>query len=193
MLLLLLGLAVAGQAVRHWATRPGEAPGGVQLLAALTPESPTAQRDSARQQGRALAPGEEIDLDAAPVAEVARLPRVGPRLAGAIVADRDSHGPFGTLDGLDRVPGVGPGLLKILAPHVRFSGPAAVAQDAARLDINSVTVSELDALPGIGPTKARAIVRYREEHGPFREVDSLIQVPGISPAAVMRLRDRFQR
>src|SRR5215212_10167871 len=113
MLLLLLGLAVAGQGVRHWATRPGEAPGGVQLLATLTPESPTAQRDSARQQGRALAPGE------------------------------------------------GPGLLKILAPYVRFSGPAASAQDAARLDINSATVSELDALPGIGPTKARAIVRYR--------------------------------
>src|SRR5215208_6194985 len=93
MLLLLLGLAVAGQGVRHWATRPGEAPGGVQLTA-LAPESPAAQRDSARQQGRPLGPGEEIDIDVAPLAEVARLPRVGLRLAKTIVADRDSRGAF---------------------------------------------------------------------------------------------------
>jgi competence ComEA-like helix-hairpin-helix protein len=193
MLLLLLGLAVAGQGVRHWATRPGEAPGGVQLLAGLTPESPAAQRDSAKQQGRPLAPGEEIDIDAAPAAEVARLPRVGPRLAKTIVADRQSHGAFASLDGLDRVPGVGPGLLKAIAPYVRFSGLVPSSPDDTTLDINSVTASELEALPGIGPAKARAIVRYREEHGPFGEVDSLAQVPGMNPAGVMRLKDRFRR
>ncbi|MFL5402742.1 MAG: ComEA family DNA-binding protein, partial [Gemmatimonadales bacterium] len=175
MLLLLLGLAVAGQGVRYLAGRPGQAPGGVQLLTALAPGSPTAQRDSAMQQGRPLAPGEQIDMDVAPASEVARLPRVGPRLAKTIVADRDAQGTFGSLDRLDQVPGIGPGLLKVIAPHVRFSGSCRGGACLARgggappapTDINSATAAELDALPGIGLAKARAVIRFREEHGPF--------------------------
>ncbi|MEJ7813022.1 MAG: helix-hairpin-helix domain-containing protein, partial [Gemmatimonadaceae bacterium] len=46
---------------------------------------------------------------------------VGPVLAARIVADRDSLGPFGSLEGLERVRGVGPSLARKLAPHVTFS------------------------------------------------------------------------
>src|ERR687894_2647939 len=80
-LLLLLALAVAGQGVRYVLTRPGEPPGQVQLLATLSPGSPLAQRDSAMRQERPLDPGERIDVDRANAQELARLPRVGPRLA----------------------------------------------------------------------------------------------------------------
>jgi competence protein ComEA len=48
----------------------------------------------------------------------------------------------------------------------------------------------LDALPGIGPAKAAAILRYREKHGPFPSIDDLAQVPGLGAAQVARLRDR---
>jgi competence protein ComEA len=60
---------------------------------------------------------------------------------------------------------------------------------AAPLNINSATLVDLDGLPGIGPAKAAAILRYREEHGPFRAVDDLAQVPGLGAALVARLRD----
>ena len=196
-LLLLLALAVAGQGVRYHLTRPGESPGGVQLLATLQPGSPRAQRDSAMQQGRPLGSGETIDVDRAPLSELTRLPRVGPRLAKAILADRTDHGPFGSLAGLDRVPGIGPALLQNLEPHVVFSGaagqrggPAATAVGAL-LNINSATVQQLDSLPGVGPAKAAAILRYRNEHGPFSSVEQLRQVPGFGPAAVERLEDRL--
>src|SRR5215208_5592663 len=96
-LLLLLALAVAGQGVRHLLTRPGEPPGQVQLLATLSAGSPMAQRDSARMQARPLRSGELIDVDQGSAAELARLPKVGPRLAKVIVADREAHGPFGGL------------------------------------------------------------------------------------------------
>jgi competence ComEA-like helix-hairpin-helix protein len=193
--LLLLSLAVAGQGVRYLVTRPGQAPGGVQLLATLGAESPISQRDSAMRQGRPLAPGEQIDVDRATAGEVARLPKVGPRLAKTIVADRQAHGLFGSLGGLDRVAGIGPGLLKAIGPHVSFSGKAGeqgsgAVRPAAPLNINSASVSELDALPGIGPAKAQAIIRYREEHGPFTGVDGLAVVPGLSPNGLARLRDR---
>ncbi|HEV2086259.1 MAG TPA: hypothetical protein VGR09_14370, partial [Gemmatimonadales bacterium] len=79
-LLLLVALAVAGQGVRYLVTKPGEPAGGVQLLAALGAESPMAQRDSAMRQSRPLAQDERIDVDLAPAGELARLPKVGPRL-----------------------------------------------------------------------------------------------------------------
>jgi competence protein ComEA len=192
-LLLLLALAVAGQGVRYLVTKSDEPPGGVQLLATLGAESPIAQRDSAMRQGRPLAQDEQINVDLAPAGELARLPKVGPRLAKTIVADRQAKGPFGSLDALDRVAGIGPGLLRTIGPHVAFSataGQAARAGPAAPLNLNTASLAELDALPGIGPVRAQAILRYREEHGKFAAVEGLAGVPGLSGAALARLKER---
>lgn len=214
-MLLLLGLAVAGQGVRHLATEAGEPPGQVQLLSTLPPGSPLAQRDSAMHQARPLAAGERIDADVAAAPELARLPRVGLALAKTIVADRDAHGPFGNLAALDRVPGIGPGLLRTVGPHLTFGGapapdspgvktsagvgtafalPAsgggteagARAQDSP-LNVNRATAVDLERLPGIGPSLARRIVADREAQGPFASVSALDRVSGIGPALVARL------
>jgi competence protein ComEA len=210
-LLLLLGLALAGHAVRHLATRPGEPPGGVQLLTTLSPGSPEAQRDSAMRQARPLGHGEKIDLETATASELARLPRVGLRLAKTIIADREVRGPFGGPAGLDRVPGVGPGLLKVISPHVLFGGRSAgsdngaecsrpdtlpgacagAAQPESLVSLNSATLEQLDALPGIGRAKAAAIVQYRSEHGPFTKAEELARVPGFGPGALRRLQQRI--
>jgi competence ComEA-like helix-hairpin-helix protein len=197
-ILLLLALALVGQGVRYRLTRPGDPPGQVQLLGSTGSSSPLAQRDSAMLRARPLAPDERINPDVASAAELARLPKVGFRLGRAIVADREAHGPFGSLAGLDRVAGIGPGLLKLLQPHVAFSGsaraippPAAGADPVAATDLNSASSSELEALPGIGPSKAAAILQYRQQHGPFTSVDQLDRVPGFGPAAVSRLRSRL--
>jgi competence protein ComEA len=154
---------------------------------------------------------------------LSRLPKVGPRLAKTIVADRAAHGPFGSSAGLDRVPGVGPGLLKALEPHVIFSGEAGrrvggyviPARDsrvtgveptpssrrftdsttsqltrvpASPLNLNSASMEELDALPGVGPARAAAIVQYRTEHGPFSKIEDLARVSGFGPSALHKLQ-----
>ena len=62
-----------------------------------------------------------INLDLASAATIESLPRIGPALAQRIVDDRKARGPFGSLAGLDRVKGVGPGLQKQIAPYVTFS------------------------------------------------------------------------
>jgi competence ComEA-like helix-hairpin-helix protein len=206
-LLLLLGLALAGQGVRWWLTRPDEAPGEIQLLATLRPGSPTAHRDSALALARPLGPGERIDADRAGPIELARLPRIGLALAKNIVADREAHGPFASLEGLDRVPGIGPGMLAVIRDKVAFSGTPANSRPgapsvnetaaplprgaAAPLNLNTATTSELDALPGIGPARARSIIEFRERHGSFSTVDDLGGVPGLGSAAVAKLRERL--
>jgi competence protein ComEA len=65
-----------------------------------------------------------IDLDVASAAEIESLPRIGPVLARRIVADRDEHGPFGSLERFERVRGVGPALARTLRERVTFSGTA---------------------------------------------------------------------
>ncbi len=64
-------------------------------------------------------------------------------------------------------------------------GPAS----SGRIDLNSATVQELVALPEIGETLAEAIVRHREAHGPFANVDELLDVQGIGPATLAAVRD----
>lgn len=61
------------------------------------------------------------------------------------------------------------------------------------VDINTATVEQLaDALNGVGESKARAIVEYRESNGPFEHIDELVNVRGIGIATVDRNRDRIR-
>jgi hypothetical protein len=64
----------------------------------------------------------KIDVDIASAIQLEQLPRVGPALAQRIVDDRVARGPFGSLDGLRRVRGVGPALADLLRDRVTFSG-----------------------------------------------------------------------
>ena len=56
------------------------------------------------------------------------------------------------------------------------------------VDLNRATAAELDALPGIGPATAQAIVDHRESNGPFASIDDLEQVRGIGPAKLATIR-----
>ena len=49
----------------------------------------------------------------------------------------------------------------------------------AKVNINTAGVAELEALPGIGPSKAEAIVKYREANGNFQHVGDVVLVKGI--------------
>jgi competence ComEA-like helix-hairpin-helix protein len=97
----------------------------VALLAIATlgraPE-PTPTTDAPIAPARPRAPA-RVDLNAAGVTELEALPRVGPALAARIVAHREAHGPFSSVDGLDDVPGVGPATLAALRSHVTVSAP----------------------------------------------------------------------
>jgi competence protein ComEA len=56
------------------------------------------------------------------------------------------------------------------------------------ININSADAALLDELPGVGPATAQAIVTYRDQNGPFVNVNGLEDVPGIGPAKVAALQ-----
>ncbi len=57
------------------------------------------------------------------------------------------------------------------------------------VNINTATAAQLDALPGIGPALAQRIIDYRTQHGAFRSVNQLEQVPGIGDAKFADIKD----
>lgn len=56
------------------------------------------------------------------------------------------------------------------------------------VDLNEASQSELEELPGIGPTLADRIVRHRDRYGPFQEPEDLMQVKGIGEKRYERIR-----
>jgi competence protein ComEA len=66
--------------------------------------------------------------------------------------------------------------------------PAAGSSPSAPLDLNSATLEQLEALPGIGPVTAQKILDFRQQHGAFHSVDELQGVPGIGPAHMAQLK-----
>lgn len=73
-----------------------------------------------------------------------------------------------------------------------FSFHAQGGKGGGKININQATVEELQQLPGIGPARAQAIVRYREEHGPFQSLEELTNVSGIGPKILENIRDQIE-
>ena len=84
------------------------------------PPAPDPSLETAGEDGRpdSLLPGEVINVNAAGAGDLDRLPGIGPAKAEAILAYREEHGPFQTVDGLLEVSGIGPVTLENLRPYV---------------------------------------------------------------------------
>jgi len=161
-----------------WRSRPHAEP--------VTPPGSTARAPSAAGvtpsgtivvavQGRVVHPG------------LYRLP-AGSRVADAL----DAAG--GALPGVDlsfvnlaRKLGDGELLLIGATPPPDQTGPGTAT--GGKVDLNTATMAQLDALPGVGPALAQRIVEYRTQHGGFRSVDELRKVQGIGDAKFGQLKD----
>jgi competence protein ComEA len=69
-----------------------------------------------------------------------------------------------------------------------LQGPSGAGE--ALINVNTATIEQLESLPGIGPTLGQRIIDYREEHGPFRSVDELLNVSGIGDQTLADLRSK---
>lgn len=69
--------------------------------------------------------------------------------------------------------------------------PPAASVAAAVVNVNKASLAQLVTLKGVGDKKARAILAWRREHGPFNSLEQFEEVPGIGPALIERNRERI--
>ena len=146
---------------------------------------------------RPLVPGERVDVDTAGTQQIERLPRVGPQLARRIVDERTAHGPFGSLDGLKRVSGIGPGTLQAFERTASFSGtpwPAPLAEPAEPAGRAGGGAAESrGAWDQRGVGTARALFGRPSSCPPDRlglntaTAEQLACLPGVGPALAGRI------
>jgi competence ComEA-like helix-hairpin-helix protein len=78
------------------------------------------------------------------------------------------------LDGL-------PGLSEIPEPDTSLG-------DSVKVNINKASAEELQKLPGIGPAYSKRIIEWRKEHGEFTTVEQLLEIRGIGPVRLEKIR-----
>ena len=72
------------------------------------------------------------------------------------------------------------------------AGEAASEVAVVSVNLNSASAEELaEKLDGVGPARAELIIKYREENGPFSDVEQLLEVKGIGMATLEKNRARI--
>ena len=126
---------------------------------------------------------EKVDVNSATVDQLQAVRGLGKSRALGIARYRDRHGPFKSLDELQRVPHMGDmpwGEFDEVKTHLvlRIDGEAPpVEHEAEKVDINGANVEELRAVEGIGADRAQEIIEYREKYGRIDDLDELDALP----------------
>lgn len=190
-------LAVAGLVLGAWwvlAGRPSEVPAGGPVQVSAAGSDATAPVGGS-PAGGAVPAGTPSEVVVDVVGAVARpgivtLP-AGSRVHEAVAAAGGVSGAVDTTTlNMARVLVDGEQIVVGSAVAGAATAPAGAAGAAGGpLSLSRATADDLDALPGVGPVTAAAIIAWRDENGPFRSVDDLLEVRGIGEATLDELRD----
>jgi len=80
----------------------------------------------------------------------------------------------------------------VISSSSSSAGVSSPIQTSSRINLNTATAAQLDSLPGIGPAIAQRIVTYRSQKGGFKKVDDLLNVSGIGPAIMSKIKDQVE-
>ncbi len=137
-----------------------------------------------------------VDLNKASLSQLKEVTGIGPATARNILTYRKKYGGFRSPSDLKNVTGIGPSTYRRLRDKVKTStvygidAPEPASTGQREININDAGKEALANLPGVGPVTAESIIRYRQNHGPFSEIDDLEDVSGLGPATVDKLRNK---
>ena len=123
-----------------------------------------------------------LDLNQADTFDLIDLPGIGSRLAARIVQFRERCGGFHSVEQLAEVYGIRDSVFLMLRPRLRVS--------SARLRLLRINALDADSLalhPYLTRYEARAIVRYRQQHGPYSAPGDLLNLDIMTPELVQKL------
>jgi competence ComEA-like helix-hairpin-helix protein len=161
----------------------------------------------------------KTDINRAGVEELEELPGIGPSTVRRIVEFRSENGPFETIWHLALVKGISVHRVRDLREEITVGRPsppeppeelagrkgkrrsrgstrtrgrsARKLPPGTKININTADSATLQQLYRIGPATAAKIIAYREEHGPFRSIEQIMEVKGIGPATFDRIKDQI--
>ena len=110
-------------------------------------------------------------------------------MAGGLTSEAD-------IDGFNRAEEVFDGQKLTIPEKIsEEAGGGAIASagvtSSGLININRATAEELDEIPGVGPSTAEAIIRYREENGSFRKKEDIKNVSGIGDKTYEKMADQI--
>ena len=196
--LLVLGVGYGAQ--QFWAGRPepvavptAEVSAGASLSPPLSSSLPSPLPSGQSSVPVPAGAGGGVVVD---VAGRVREPGVRTLPAGARVQDAlkaaGGAAPGTDLTGLNLARRLNDGEEIIVGAAPGAAAGGSSAHPAGPLSLNSATVEQLDALPGIGPVLAQRIIQYRDQHGGFTSVDQLRKVSGFGERRLADLRAKLQ-
>lgn len=172
------------------------------------PQEKASEKASSESKGASSSPRDGssyVNINTATAVELETLPGVGPALAREIIAGR----PYKTVAELDRVKGIGPSKLSQLRGKVTADGsapPQGVADvDASKggtkkkksgvsslrpgemINLNTASQSDLEKLPTIGASKAKAIIAGR----PYEKIEDVMKVSGIKEGTFTKIKEHI--
>jgi competence protein ComEA len=128
-----------------------------------------------------------LNVNTASAEEIDQLPGISFSRAVQIVAYREQHGPFNNMDEFMAGAQLGPGMWDLLIDRISFEGEA----ETPIINVNTASPEQIAQLPGISQTRAEQIVAYREQHGPFTNMDEFMIGAELSPGMWDLLIDRI--
>ena len=123
-----------------------------------------------------------ININTAGAAEWESLKGIGPGYAQRIIRYRNRLGGFRTVEQVGETQGLPDSVFQTIKGSLRFT-----PEQLHQLDLNSATADELAAHPYIDKRIARLIVAYRDQHGPYRSVNDLLQIHLIDEALLQKM------
>jgi len=188
--LIVIGGILFGLKVQQHRSGNQTAEAEIRRIAALTPR--TALAKVAAREDDSVPGVDKINVNTATAKDIDAIPGVGKTLAERIVEFRQSHGRIQDMNELLGVQGISPKKLETLNRYLTTASTAASLQAKKKLNLNFASQKEIEALPGIGPGLAKAIVEYRNRKGTFYSLEDLQEIPGLTEAKFLKFEEMVE-
>lgn len=149
----------------------------------------------------------KLNLNNVSLSELEQISGVGPKIANKIIDFRTANGPFGSVVGLDLIPGFGEGRVKSLSQYLEvperekviprptptYTFPSYLLrketpQPKWPIDLNLAKEKDLIKLPGIGPVYAKKILEYRKQLRGYTQISQLLDIRGMGEKRLEEIR-----